>query len=107
MSNNTIIGLGLFVADTLRLLSMGIQESIDTIETEMEANNVVEFLMSKYDFKFFGSQHDIKVINDFYMKRVSFIKGQERSKYGLDDKTNGLYIIPVLFSFDYETQYIE
>lgn len=98
----TLTGIGLFSLEILHLISSGARETLEDIEKHISDNDLVQYLNNKYDEEFFvkfdNQTYDNAQINKYFNNYDGYIQGNERRKYGIINKDDGLLLILALLS---------
>lgn len=97
---NNLKGMGLFSLSIIHLVSIGKQESFESIEKCIEEGNVVEYLYEKYKDHFIVGFDNIiynnQQINAYFKSFSGWIEGNESRKCGVIGEENGLLVLLAL-----------
>lgn len=92
-----VVGIGLFSLEIIHLISLGYKETIGNIETHFDNSDLVEYIYNKYKDDIFvvfdNETYDNSQINKYFNNYSGYIEGQERRKYGIMSKNDGLLLI--------------
>jgi hypothetical protein len=96
MPKGTLMGLGLFADQILKIISIGAKEPVDVIEKHIDAKNIVDYIYRKYGshfyMKFDGIVYDNDAISEYFSNY-----GDTR-KFGLSKDDGLLLIIAIIMS---------
>ena len=99
---NSLKGLGLLALNILHLISIGAKEKIETINTCIEKNNVIEYLTKKYKDHFFiafdNTIYNNSQLNAYFHNYCGYIEGNEERKYGIMGEDSGLLLLLALIT---------
>ena len=106
LHSKTLNGLGLFQLEILHLISIGKQESFETIENALEEGHLIEYIFEKYRNEFVVSfdnhVYNNETLNSYFQSYSGYISGNETRKYRIMNENDGLLLILALISDEIE-----
>lgn len=87
--------------EVLALISRGRKETITEIEKQMENENILHYIRTKYADELFNpfgdeAQYNYSDWNKALGKYSGWIEGNEHRKYGIENKDDGLLLLVAL-----------
>ncbi|WMJ81236.1 hypothetical protein RBU49_02990 [Clostridium sp. MB40-C1] len=90
-------GIDVLAFEIIALISNGNTETITKVEEELDNNNLVTYLSTKYKENFMvdfvNGAYDIEELNQYFADFSGYIQGNESRKFGITNENNGLLLI--------------
>lgn len=102
LNNKKLMGIGVFQLQILHLISIGANESFESIEKNIDENTLIEYIYNKYQDEFSipfdNSLYDNETLNQYFHDYTGYIQGNESRKYGIMNESDGLLLVLALIS---------
>lgn len=90
-------GIDVLAFEIIALISNGNTETITKIEEELDNNNLVTYLNTKYEENFMvdfvNGPYDIQELNQYFADYSGYIQGNESRKFGIFNENDGLLLV--------------
>ena len=109
MFDGTLKGIGLFASELIHLISLGKEETIQSVEQHISNGDVVTYIFKKYKEDFAvqfneESPYDVSAINKYFSRFDGVVNGEESRKYGIMNSSEGLLLLIVLLMDKVESE---